>query len=186
MKPLKRIRYDTMNSWNLSQAPAYNLKVYNVVDNSLQSKVFELMDTDEFWDPINMLIHNFDIEHDYNWQAGFNGRSGGYLVLYRGGKRTAYYTKKDFNNNGMAYMGDGIGWKTYEEAKELNLVDREIITSVYTQPGKNIEDNEVPGEVLRSFRQLALDIVKTAENLAKNATVEEEEYIVIKKRKIIK
>ena len=30
MKPLKRIRYDTMNSWNLSQAPAYNLKVYNV------------------------------------------------------------------------------------------------------------------------------------------------------------
>lgn len=85
MKTLKLIRYNTMNSWNNSTAPAFNLKVYNVIPEKLQNKVFELMDCDDFYDNINDLIHFFSIEHNYTWQAGFNGRSGGYLVLYQGG-----------------------------------------------------------------------------------------------------
>jgi len=184
MKPLKRIRYDTENSWNLSKAPAYNLKVYNVINNDLQDKVFELMDTEEFCDRINMLLHGFDIEHDYLWQDGFHGRSGGYLVLYHGGKRTAHYTKRDFQN-GMVYISDRWGWKNYEEAKNLNLVDREITTSIYSQPGKNIEDNEVPADILKSFRGLAINIVEEAEYMAKNMTVREEEYQVTKTRKVL-
>jgi len=173
-----------MNSWNLSKAPAYNLKVYNIINNDLQDKVFKLMDTEEFWNTINDFIHDFNIEHDYTWQAGFNGRSGGYLVLYRGGKRTAYYTKEDFNN-GTVYIKDGIGWMDYEEAKKLNLVDRELTTSIFTQPGKEIENNEVPVEVLKYFRKLAISIVKEAEHMAKNATVEKEEYQVTKTRKVV-
>jgi hypothetical protein len=147
MKPLKRIRYYTMNSWNLSMAPAYNLKIHNVISPKLQDKVFEMLDCENFYDDINMLIHEFDALHDYQWQAGFNGRSSGYLVLYKGGKR----------ENGQSFS-----W-----------------------PRKQIEDNEVPADVLKSFRQLALDIVKTVEYQARKMTVKEEKYTAQKTRKII-
>jgi hypothetical protein len=189
MKNLKRMRYNTMNSWNQSTAPAYNLKVHNVIDRELQDKVFELMDCEGFYDEINGMIADFDRENDYSWQAGFNGRSGGYLVLYRGGKKTKHLTKEDFKSdngyNGRVYVSDRYGWKNYEEAKKLNLVDREIITSIYSKPGLEIEDNEVPGNVLRAFRKLAVMIVKHVEYMVKNASIDNEEYTVTKRRKVI-
>jgi hypothetical protein len=76
-----------MNSWNGSESLAYNLKIYNVIDKDLQDKVYEMLGLDEFYDDINALIREFDWFHNYEWQAGFNGRSGGYLVLYKGGIR---------------------------------------------------------------------------------------------------
>lgn len=85
MRPLKRIRYYTMNSWNNSESLAYNLKVYNVIDHKLQDKVYDLMQAEDFYNEINEMIWLFDMSHNYEWQAGFNGRSGGYLVLYKGG-----------------------------------------------------------------------------------------------------
>ena len=147
MKTLKRIRYNTMNSWNLSTAPAYNLKIYNVIDNNLQDKVYEIMECQELWDDINWLIGEFDAENEHVWQAGFNGRSGGYLVLYKGGK----------HENGQAF----------------------------SYPGKNIDNNEVPGGVLRSFRRLAVNIVKTTESYARGYKVENETYTVEKTRKVL-
>ena len=147
MKTLRRIRYYTMCSWNKSTAPAYNLKVYNVIDNKLQNKVYELLEVDEFWQQINHLIRCFNDEHDYQWQAGFNGRSGGYLVLYRGGR----------SENG----------------------------GVYVQPGRNVENAEVPAKVLRAFRRLAVRIVQTAETLAKNYKIQDEKYQITKTCKVL-
>jgi len=135
---LKRIRYYTMNSWNQSKSLAYNLKVYNVIPEKYQNKVYELMEVDGFYDDINELISDFDYSFDFEWQAGFNGRSGGYLVLYCGGKKE-----------------DG---------------------TVYSKPGLNIEDIEVPTEVKRAFRNLAVDIVKTTINMAKNAVIKTGTY----------
>lgn len=137
MKTFNRARYYTMNSWNLSTSLAYNLKVYNVIDNELQNKVYELMDTDGFYDDINYLISDFNYEFKDQWRAGFNGRSGGYLVLYNA------------NYNGT------------------------------------VELSEVPIEVRKAFRQLAVDIVKTTEYLAKNATIKEEEVEYTKTIKVL-
>lgn len=146
MKTLKRMRYWTMNSWNRSESLAYNLKVYNVVDTELQDKVFELLDMDELWMDINQMVRDFGEEHNYEWQAGFNGRSGGYLVLYRGGIR------------------DG---------------------RVYCKPGLNIEDDEVPTQVKKSFRQLAIDIVKYVEHVARNYNVTEQQIMVPRTIKVL-
>jgi len=147
MKTLKRIRYYTMNSWNKSKAPAYNLKVYNVINNELQDKVYELLEVDEFWQIISHIVEHFGRVNDYQWQARFNGRSGGYLVLYRGGK--------------------------YKNGR------------VYSQPGRNIEDTEVPVDVLRAFRRLAINVVKTTESLAKNYKIQNENYQITKTRKVL-
>lgn len=135
-----------MNSWNNATSLAYNLKIYNVIDDKLQNKVYELMELPEFYEDINMLISDFDNEFNHEWQAGLNGRSGGYLVLYKGG-----------------------------------IKDNRI----YTQPGITITDAEVPSEVKKAFRQLAVDIVKTAEFMAKNYTIEEQEIECLKTVKVL-
>lgn len=118
----KRIRYWTMNSWNGSKSLAYNMKIYNIFPRKYQDAVCALLDEFDAYFGVNRLIHNFEHKYNYKWQAGFNGRSGGYLVLYTGGIR------------------DGVP---------------------YCQPGLNIEDNEVPAEVKKDFRKLAVDIYKT-------------------------
>lgn len=148
MQPLKRIRYYTMNSWNLSKSLAYNLKVYNVIDRKLQSKVYDLLSVDEVYqDYINPLIYEFDRKYNYEWQAGFNGRSGGYLVLYRGGIKEG---------------------------------------RIFCKVGHNIEDDEVPPEVKKDFRRLAISIVKTAEALAKDYTIETETITIYKDIQVLK
>ena len=139
---LKRITYYTMNSWNQHSAPAYNMKVYNIIsDSNLRSKIYDLMSTSEFWDDINQCIYDFDYEmkeKGFEYKAGFNGRSGGYLVLYRGNTCAGF------------------------EAKD------------------------VPSQVLKAFRRLALDIRATAIYLAKHFTVEDEEVTYTKTVKVMK
>jgi hypothetical protein len=147
MEKLKMTRYYTMNSWNISTAPAFNLKVYNVIPEELQNKVYELRECAEFYNNITLLIRAFNIEHNYIWQAGFNGRSGGYLVLYKGGKKA----------NGQ----------------------------IFTYPGKHIDNEEVPAEVLKSFKQLARDIVTESIHMAKAFDVAEESYTIEKTRKVL-
>lgn len=128
LKPLKRIRYWTMNSWNRSSSLAYNMKVYNFTEDSkIREKLYELLDEEKglsLFCTINFLIERFNNSNNYEWQAGFNGRSSGYLVLYSGG------------------------------------IDEES-GRVYTS-SRGIKESEVPSEVKKRFRDLALSIQKAA------------------------
>jgi len=79
-------RYHTANSWNNSTSYAYNMKIYNLgLGSEIQDRLYELMECEDFYRSINDFIGLFEQEHNYKWQAGFNGRQGGYLVLYQGG-----------------------------------------------------------------------------------------------------
>lgn len=79
----KRISYWTGNSWNREESLAYNMKIYNVVnDRDIKSRLYDLICIDGFYNEINWLIEEFNENHWF--KAGFNGRSDGYLVLYRG------------------------------------------------------------------------------------------------------
>ena len=184
MRPLKRIRYNTMNSWNLSTAPAYNLKVHNVIDHKLQDKVYALMEAEGFYDNINDLIAEFDASNNYEYQAGFNGRSGGYLVLYRGGRKLSQHKSRC----------TVCGQRNFTEATEqdnkcgncgANARVNHTMYETFTYPGKAIEENEVPADVLKAFKKLAVSIVKEAEYMAKQYNVEDEEYTVVKTRKVM-
>ena len=117
----KRIRYWTMNSWNESKSLAYNMKIYNIFPMKYQNAVYALLDEPDAYSTVNCLISAFTHKYNYKWQAGFNGRSGGYLVLYSGGIRDE---------------------------------------RTYCQPGLDIEDKDVPAEVKKDFRKLAVDIYK--------------------------
>ena len=85
----KHFRYSTMNSWNCSTSYANNMKIYELdLPSETEEKLLDMLGCEEFWDRIHKLCGLFGEQHNYAWQASFNGRSGGYLVLYRGGKRS--------------------------------------------------------------------------------------------------
>ena len=85
-------RYHTMNSWNRSTSYACNLKIHRLgLDGECESKLFDMIDTQEFFDLRRALLDEFDRQHNYLWQAGMNGRSSGYLVLYQGELKPSGY-----------------------------------------------------------------------------------------------
>jgi len=172
-----------MNSWNGSTAPAYNLKVHTVIPQKLQNKVFEMMECDNFYDEINFLVDDFGEEHNWEWQAGFNGRSGGYLVLYTGEKKLSEFKSictqcGQRNFKAIGVTGNKCG-RCHAEAR----VDRAMYD--ISASCKGVEDKDVPKEVMQSFSRLANDIVSNVIERAKNCEVEEEEYTVTKTRKVI-
>ena len=185
MRPLKRIKYFTMNSWNRSTAPAYNLKVYNVIDRDLQDKAYELIECDDLFFEINELLRDFEVENDYKWQAGFNGRSGGYLVLYKG------YRKLSEHKSYCIECGQR-NFKTVEETNNTvcgkchsNTRVNHTFYDTVTCSGQGIDVKDIPVEVLKAFKRLAVNIVKTTEYLANNCEVVDHEYTVTKHCKVI-
>ena len=85
-------RYPTMNSWNNSTSYANNMKVYKLgLPADQEEKLYQMLDVVEFHEQLRELIDEFDAVHEYRWQVGFNGRSGGYLVLYQGYAKPSQY-----------------------------------------------------------------------------------------------
>lgn len=72
----EHFRYDTMSSWNRSTSYACNMKIYNLdVPAEVKDKLYEMLDCHDVYDRIQELIDDFNAEHDFRWQAAFNGRS---------------------------------------------------------------------------------------------------------------
>lgn len=85
-------RYPTLNSWNRSTSYACNLKITHLgLSPEVVDKLFDMIQTQEFFDAMDECKWEFAAKHNYLWQAGMNGRSGGYLVLYQGEKRPSGY-----------------------------------------------------------------------------------------------
>lgn len=150
-------RYHTMNSWNGSTSYANNLKIHRVIPHELMNQVWEMYDCEDFYYPINDLLSDFDIDHDYRYQVGFNGRSSGYLVLYTGGKE-----------NGKVHTYPGRSIDQDEDFEEWET-----------------EDLKARVELVQEFDHLCDEIVDLVINMCNTCKVEIETYTEIKERKII-
>lgn len=77
-------RYYTINPWNRLTSYANNVKLQNLeIPNHLQEKAYDFIscdDTGDYYAAVNELVLEFRNKTGY--AACFNGRSGGYLVLY--------------------------------------------------------------------------------------------------------
>jgi hypothetical protein len=119
----KHFRYHTMNSWNNSTSYAHNMKFNRLFSGNILDKVFELSECEDFYDQINDLCNDFDINHDYNFRIGFNGRSGGYLVMAKGtGQRNVFCSgsldqDEDFNEWSIEALKDRV--KLVQEFDQL-------------------------------------------------------------------
>ena len=98
-------QYYTMNSWNGNSSIANNVKVYNLkLDGNCWTALAFLQQDDYF--AINLMIEDWEAEHK-GYSVGFNGRSGGYLVLYN-------------DDNNRTILPDEVEYNdTYEEYKEM-------------------------------------------------------------------
>ncbi len=78
-------RYWTMNSWNRSASYANCVKVHRLgLTNEQLETAWDMLDMPQVYDAIHAILEEWTAKHEWQWQAGFNGRSGGYLVLYQG------------------------------------------------------------------------------------------------------
>jgi hypothetical protein len=81
-------RYHTMHSWNRSTAYAQCVKLHWLpLTREQEMKASAIIECSEFWERVKELQDDFAAEHKFEWQTGFNGKSGGYIVLYRGGMK---------------------------------------------------------------------------------------------------
>lgn len=77
-------RYNTMNSWNGTRSYANCVKIHSLgIPANLVNNAYESVFLDEVNELISDNIDLFTEEHDGNYTIGLNGRSSGYLVLYR-------------------------------------------------------------------------------------------------------
>lgn len=90
------------NSWNRTRSIAHNVKLYNLGLEGDCSRALAHLESGEY-DTINWMIQDWEREHP-GYSVGFNGRSGGYLVLGNKG-------------NARSVFPETLDYETYEDYK---------------------------------------------------------------------
>ena len=179
-------RYNTMNSWNRSTSYACNMKLYKLgLDRGTEDKLWDIIQVPEFYERLNERIEDFNWQHNYLWQAGWNGRSGGYLVLYQGGTKPSgyrsYCTKCGQKNyTSVAETGNRCG--VCNEEARVDYIKPPM--QIFSFPGRDVDMDEdfedwslyelqQRTELVQEFDRLADDIVAEALYIAQNHSVEE-------------
>lgn len=179
-------RYYTMHSWNRSTSYACNMKLYNLgLDREVADKLWDMIQVPDFYDQLNELIEDFNRQHNYQWQVAWNGRSGGYLVLYQGGSEPSEYRSYcthcgQKNYTSVAKTGTRCGVCN----KETRVDYMNPPMKIFTYPGRGVDMDEdyeewsicelqQRTELVQEFDRLADDIVAEALHIAQNHSVEE-------------
>jgi len=193
-------RYSTMNSWNRSTSYANNIKLHSVdkpkdIDDD---RCWDMLSITEWQEKLNDLLGDFGRRHDWQWQAGINGRSGGYVVLYKGGiKPSGYksYCTHCGQKNYQAVLEGQIGICGRCDSKaRINF--KQTHMQVFTWPGKSVDECEnfedmtlseirERVELIQDFDRLCDDIASEFFDLCRNYRITEEEIFVPKTIKVL-
>lgn len=128
-------RYFTMNSWNGLTSYANNMKLHNLglTDKQLE-KAYDMLISDES-ENTDISLYNqmvYDVKEAFNqetgYQVGFNGRSGGYLVLY------------DTNSKGETLVRSIDDLETFEDWEIEDLQERVKLVSAFDKCCDNMRD----------------------------------------------
>lgn len=183
----EHFRYDTGNSWNRARSYACNMKIDRLgLDCETVDRLYDLIQVPEFYDRLRHLTHQFDARHEFRWQAGWNGRSGGYLVLYQGEQRPSKYRSYCTHCGQANYKSIKETGPRCGVCGELARVDYETPPmQICTYPFRGTDDGEdfetwelwalrQRTELVQEFDQLADDIVTAGLYLTQDFTVQEE------------
>lgn len=191
-------RYSTMNSWNQATSYACNLKIYRLgLESEIESKLYDMLGTQAFFDLRDDVIALFNRAHEYRWQAGFNGRSGGYLVLYQGELRPtghlSYCTccgQRNFRS--IRDTGNVCGACGRPNRVDFTTPPKQPVTF----PGRGLDMDDDYEEwsmselrdrvkLVQELDSLADDLVSQAIHMANEYDVVEEEYYVPQTRRVL-
>ena len=196
----KHFRYNTMNSWNRSTSYANNIKLHQIdKPEDIDSDTwYEMLWITEWQEKLSDMLEDFDRKYNWQWQAGINGRSGGYVVLYKGGIKPSGY--KSYctccgQKNYQALPEGETGTCGRCDAKaRINF--KQTHMQVFTWPGKDVDMYEdFEGwtlselrervELVQEFDRLCDDIVRTYIEICMNYRITEEEILVPKTIKVL-
>ena len=195
-------RYHTMNSWNRSTSYANNIKLYNLeLPQEFLDKAFEMIQLDEVWSELNAEIRDWGFSNQYLWQVSTNGKSGGYLVLYRGGSKATGH-KSCCTRCGQR------NFKTIEETKgkrcgrcgqdsRVNYMKSYEPIETFVIPGKGVDVDEdfedwsihqlrERVKLVQDFDQLCDDLLAAFVDLCQNYEIVEEQVLVPTKIKTLR
>jgi len=196
----KHFRYHTMNSWNRSTSYANCIKLhqFDKPDDIDSDTWWEMLWITEWQEKLSDLLEDFGRKYNWQWQAGINGRSGGYVVLYRGGIKPSghksYCTHCGQKNYQAVPEGEvGICGRCDAKAR-VNFMQTDM--QVFTWPGKDVdmyEDFEdwtlselrERVELVQDFDRLCETIVSEYIDICKNYRITEEEILVPKTIKVL-
>lgn len=191
-------RYYTMNSWNRSTSYACNMKLYRLgLEEETMNTLYDMIQVPEFYDKLSTLIQDFNMAHDYQWQAGWNGRSGGYLVLYQGEKTPSKYRsfcRKCGQKNFKSVAETDIQCGVCGRKARVDFITPPM--NISTFPGRGTDQDEEFGEwskeelrqrttLVQEFDRLADAIVSEAVYMAHTyKVVEETEYMPVSRLRL--
>lgn len=158
-------RYNTMNGWNRSTSYANCVKINHLpLTHDQMSKAYELIDCEEFWFPINDLMHEWAVERKHEWSVGFNGRSGGYIVLYKGGMKDG----RPFTWPGKSVDEelDFTGWELvdFQDKAKFILEFDLLCDTILTELIYYIENYDVKDEVVQVPKTVKVLVEKQPAN----------------------
>lgn len=85
-------RYHTQNSWNCGHSYAVNIKISQLnLTHDQSDACYNMLSSDEAMQEFIWGLEQLEQETSHAFQAGTNGRSGGYAVLYTGGLKPSGY-----------------------------------------------------------------------------------------------
>lgn len=160
----EHFEYWTMNSWNGLKSIANNVKIYNIKE--LDYDILQYLELDDYY-CINDTIEMWELEHE-GYKVGFNGRSGGYLVLYNDNNNDSvldYYV--DINSDYESFKQD-IKESEYRTLKEYHDT---LVEQV---------------ELVQDFDKLCDNLVQVCVDLKNNYEIVEEEQTYTKKVNVLR
>ena len=196
----EHFRYHTMNSWNRSTSYANCIKLHHVDKSSDidDDTWWEMLWIAEWQEKMSDLLEDFSMNHNWQWQAGINGRSGGYVVLYKGGIKPSGYKSYcthcgQKNYQSVSESKAGICGRCDTKAR-VNF--KETHMQVFTWPGKDVdmcEDfdgwtlSEIRErvELVQEFDKLCEAIVTEYVSVCRNYRITEEEILIPKTIKVL-
>jgi len=196
----KHYRYNTMNSWNRSTSYANSIKLHSIdkpadIDSDTW---WEMLGITDWHEKLSDLLEDFGRKHEWQWQAGINGRSGGYIVLYQGGiKPSGYksYCTHCGQKNYQAVADGEVGICGRCDAKERVNFEKTHM-QIFTWPGKDVDMYESfedwtlsqlreRVELVQDFDKLCDDIIAEFLDICRSYRIVEEEILVPKTIKIL-
>jgi len=116
-------RYSTLNPWNGVSSYAVNIKVSRLhLTHEQRLACYDLMQCAGAYEEsgFNATLNWFDHRHNFRWQAGINGRSGGYAVLYQGSQSPS--GRRTVTGAGTDEAEDFDAWDLRSLKERLTLV----------------------------------------------------------------
>jgi hypothetical protein len=97
------------------------VKIYDFVPGELRDRAYDIWEEGSVFDPMNDELEAFAESYDQKCQIGFDGRNGGYMVLYQGGR---YENSQIYSKPGLSTDQDEDfeGWSKPEVLEMYRIV----------------------------------------------------------------